>query len=128
MTASEPDIKIDLTGSDLGTVISAAILNSLTQDKRDTLIKDSIKYLLTSRKKDTWSQGPDVTNLQIAFNRAVDGVAYEICKEMLKEGTEAHAELQAVIVEGYKKWASEGHEKLVQKISQNISSGIARGY
>lgn len=114
------DIKLD--PETLKDVVSAAILKSLDDTKRDALIESAIKYLLTPQGGSAYNKAE--SPLQMAFNNAVHGVAIQIAKETLEKDATVNANIQALLTEAFTKVMGENREKTVSSISDAIVKGL----
>lgn len=87
---------IKLTDEQWSGIVGAAVLQAVTPENRDTLIKEALANLLTP--KSVGGYGSRATSpLQDAFSQAMHRHAYEEISRLLKEDPEIIANLQAVI-------------------------------
>lgn len=78
------DLKIDSEA--LGQIAAAAIFEQLSQDSRDTVIKQAIEYLLTPHKGPGYMVGR--SPLQIAFETALQEAATKAVREKIADDEE----------------------------------------
>lgn len=121
-----PAIEIDSTL--LGEMIGASVMNSITQDQRDMLVKAAVVYLLTPEK----SPGEYVAKaspLQKAFNNSVYNLArVQVEKDLAADG-EFAAMIKDVIAEAVTKaMTGTEREKLVEKVADAITEGFGPRY
>lgn len=116
------DLKLD--PETLKDVVSAAILKSLDEGKRDALIEGAIKYLLTPQGGSGYHKAE--SPLQTAFNQAVHVVAIQIAKETLEKDATVSANIQALLTEAFTKVMGENREKTVSSIADAIVTGLTK--
>ncbi len=114
------DIKLD--PESLKDVVSAAILKSLDDTKRDVMIEAALKHLLTPQGGSAYHKAE--SPLQTAFNNAVSFVATQIAKETLENDSSVKANIQALLNEAFVKVMSENREKTVSSIADAIVKGL----
>jgi len=115
------DIKLD--PETLKDVVSAAILKSLDDTKKDAMIESAIKHLLTPQGGGTYHKAE--SPLQTAFNTAVNLVAMQIAKETLENKPSVRANIEALLSEAFVKVMSENREKTVSTIADAITKGLS---
>lgn len=104
-------------------VVSAAILKSLDDTKRDALIESAIKYLLTPQGGGVYSKSE--SPLQRAFNTAVHQVAIQIAKDTFEKDESVKTKIQALLTEAFSKVMGENREKTVSTIADAIVKGLS---
>jgi len=115
------DIKLEPDA--LRDVVSAAILKSLDEGKRDALIESAIKHLLTPQGGSAYHKAE--SPLQTAFNNAVSLVAQQVAVETMKNDATVQANIQALLTEAFTKVMSENREKTVSTIADAIVKGLS---
>ena len=81
MAGSGIDVKIP--PEELNSILSKAILDSLSQETRDNLISGALRYLMAAPRDRYGSAGE--TPLQEAFNLALRQLAHKVAEEVLAE-------------------------------------------
>lgn len=76
-------MEIKLDAEAVAGIASAAIFDSLSQESRDSVIKQALQHLLTP-EENRGRFGPGETPLQQAFNQAVQAAAYRIVREKIE--------------------------------------------
>ncbi len=103
-------VELSLDGDALKVVAAQAILDQLTPEKKEDLIRQSVINLITpeaSRSRGGYGQATS-TALQDAFDRAVAEIAREVLKEKLTEDTEDMKKIRSVISDGIMQAFDEG--------------------
>lgn len=112
-------INIDQTA--MGQLIGASVMNAITSEQRDLLIKGALEYLLT-KNGDRYSDGK--SPIQEAFNIAVRSFAMECVRNELKEGGAFTDQVKAMINEAATKAFTEQREKIVESMADAIAKGF----
>lgn len=118
-------IKLDLSDISMDKLVTEAILNKLTEEDKNILIKGALKYLITKPESTGYGGRKRDSPLELAFNRAVSDIAYKVAEEHLAEGTDARQQLRDVITKGYEKWLEQDKIELCQRIANQITKGLA---
>jgi len=118
-------MKIDLTDDSLKSLISEAILQSLDGEKRDTLIKGALAYLLAPGENGgAFGATRRISPLERAFQESIVSVARRVCEEHLSQLSAVRAEIEKLVAEGMHKVIAENREQTVDKIAEAIRKGI----
>lgn len=104
-------------------IVSAAIIQQLTQEDKDHIIAQAIAFLNTTpdRRYD-YGEKPK-TRLQEAFNIAMGQMVYRVCNEYVAE----HPEFRAAIVKQCEAVAAQAiamDPELVGEIAKQLSAAI----
>lgn len=90
------EIKLDAEAA--SSIAAAAIFDSLSQDARDSVIKQAVQHLLTPTKDSRPGYyGSGKTPLQTAFDQALTNAAYKAVEEKVKNDPEIHAHIQELL-------------------------------
>lgn len=112
---------LKLTGTDLEPIVAKAIVDMLTPEKRDELIRNAVENLIT--KRDPYNTGQKKSELQQAFDRAVGRIADKMVEEKLTNDSAIMAELEKLLAEGWQLMLQDENRK---KIVENISGALRR--
>lgn len=115
------DVKENILNSflkslDIENLISVTILNSLTEEVKNDLIENVLKYL--NSKTDNWSK---LTVLQQAFNTAIHKIAHDIILKRLNENGQFNKEVGDMIEDAVRKFISLDKNKLVDKFVRSFT-------
>ena len=118
-------VSLNLDGDALKVVAAQAILDQLTPEKKEDLIRQSIVALITPKKGSSYQFGaPTSTALQDAFDYAVAEIAREVLKEQLAEDSESMKKIRDVIAAGIMEAFSEGSVET----SHAIAGAVRRAF
>ena len=94
-------------------IVAKAVLDSISADQREVLIKAALDFLITPPKKENYHAATPPSPLQQAFHNAVAESAREIVRQVVKD--ELAERIKAVI-----------HEQMVDAVATNslLASGI----
>ena len=116
---------VELPKEQFGELIGAAVMQSITQESRDTLIKAAIQNLLA--KPDPSGYGEKLSPLQKAFNSAVYTCAVEIVRQKIE--AELSDKIKDVVSEALEKaFTSERKDQLVNNMTEAIIKGFRVDY
>lgn len=116
-------VELNLDGDALKVVAAQAILDQLTPEKKEDLIRQSIVNLITPEKRSSYQFGaPTSTALQDAFDHAVSQIAQEVLKEALQEDSDVMNKIHSVIQKGIEEAFSEG----VPETAHAIAGAVRR--
>jgi hypothetical protein len=105
-----------------GAMIGAAVMASVTQENRDALIQEAIKFLITGERN---SYG-NISPLQQAFNQAVRHEALKVIEADATANSELTKLVRGVISDAVEKIVvGERREKLVDKVADAIVAGLS---
>ncbi len=105
-----------LNDEQLQSVLSTAILEFITPENRDAMIKEAVAYLLKTPPKEPFSNRTPDPPLQEAFKRAVSNAANKIAQELL-EKPEYRAQVEDVMVAAFKITFVVLKEETVRKVA-----------
>ena len=116
-------VELSLDGDALKVVAAQAILDQLTPEKKEDLIRQSVIHLITPEagRRGGYGQATS-TVLQDAFDMAVAEIAREVLKEKLTEDTESMKKIRDVIATGI----MEAFGEDVGETSHAIASAVRR--
>ncbi len=105
-------------------IITKAIVDSLTPERREALIAAAIKELL---EKDSSASryGSSKTKLQSIFDMAALDVAREVARDVMSKDEAIKEKIRQLFYEGWTKATGpEGCDKLIENIANSIHKGI----
>lgn len=105
-------------------IVAESMLKSLTQEKRDELIRTAI-VALTKKERNGYSAEHPST-LENAFNMAVSQVAHEMIRERFKMDEALRGQVKAVIDAAITKAFQVDAEKMADRISSAIGDALAK--
>lgn len=108
-------------------IVTAAILTHLGPEKRDDIIKQTLRMLLTTKERPHPTRSYETikyTPLEEAFELAARKTANIICMQHFTEGKPARLEVERVMEEAVQKWLSRSKDKLVENITSEISRAL----
>lgn len=111
-------MQIQLDDSQLKSIITESIFLSLTEEKKASLLKESIQFLLTPAKGPYSNES--ISPLQRAYNQAINDVCREQVKEMLQNSSELKEQIKDLVIKSFQKCIAE-KEDLISTISENIA-------
>jgi hypothetical protein len=113
-------IDLNLKAGDLQEIVSAAILKSLDEEKRNALIEGAIKYLLTpGENRSAYSSRPTPSPLQEAYNSAIYSVAVAEVRKLLESDQRVKDAIAQYVTAGITAAAKSGN--LAESIGALIS-------
>jgi len=127
-----------LDDEQLKDIVTAAILTHIDPEKREELIKETLKKLLETREKPHPTKSYTTIKyspLEAAFEEAAKAAARDIMKEQFMEGTPAYDKLREIVIKATSKWVVKTSDKLQEEIvfaltraTANISFGKESRY
>lgn len=122
---------IQVDESKVAGLVSAALLAELSPERRDLLIQDALKYLITGVERKHPYGGAtekDPSPLEKAWRSAVYDCASKLVRDEIAKSDELTASIRALIADSITKaFNGEGREKLVDKVSAAIVSALGEG-
>jgi hypothetical protein len=115
-------MKLDIPADQFGSLVGAAIMQTVTQENRDTLVKEAIQHLLTPVKG--YGSNPPKSPLQNAFDYAVEQKAKDVIGQTL-DGMLSEKVKEVVEESLVRAFAEERKDKLVQNIADAIIKGFS---
>jgi SpoVK/Ycf46/Vps4 family AAA+-type ATPase len=113
-------MQLDIPSEQWGALIGAAVMQSVTQDNRDKLVREAVQHLLTPEKD---YQGNRRSPLQIAFDDALRVRAGKYIEERIDEYI--GEQIRSVVEEALRKAFEE--ERRMALVS-NISDAIVKAF
>lgn len=116
------DLQIKLTDEQLKGAVSEAVVAAISQQDRQTLLREAVQYLL---EKDP--NGYDkLSPIQRAFRGAIDSAARDACKKAVEDNQELQAEIAKMIAEAVTRaiGSTEARQKLVENLADKIGDCI----
>jgi hypothetical protein len=113
---------IHLDDAQLKSIISEAILTSLTEERRAAIIKAAIEWLVAPSENGSY-YGSRKSPLESAFNSAIADLARKLAAEQL-ESTEMVDRVRLLITEAAQRALETNREKLVENVANAISKGL----
>lgn len=119
-------MKLELSDEQIQSAVSAAILQGISQENRDVLIKSAIEHLITPPNKESYQTSPSPSPLQAAFNHAVSDIARNMCHEELKKDSAVKEKIREIIAKAVEKMTL-NEEKIAAELA-NAITGALRNY
>ncbi len=114
-------MKVDLDGLDLTGICSAAIVQSLDENKKDAMIRGAIEYLFNP-KEGAYSKRPPI---QEAYEQAVRQETIKLLREELTKNGTLDDRIASVLREAINRaFSAENRETMINKIADQISQGL----
>ena len=114
-------VEMNLDSEALKTVVATAILEQLTPEKRDDLIKQAVVHLIDPPEKERgYGARETKTPLQAAFDHAAAGIARDVIQEFLAKDSQTRAKIEAVVQTGIMK----AFEERAAETSDAIASAV----
>lgn len=88
-------MEIKLDPESVQSIASAAIFDHMSQEMRDSVLKQAVESLLTPGKREYYGTGK--TPLQTAFDQAIAQAAYKAVQEKIAEDPEVRAKIQELL-------------------------------
>jgi len=119
------EIKLSMTDERLNEIVAAAVLQAMSQESREQLIAQSIRYLITKSGGNSYSAAK--SPLEEAFQAGIRQAAYKYVEELFKDPAHPiHEAISKLVEEAYTQvFNGDGREKLKDKIATSIGSAIA---
>jgi len=115
-------VKIDLDQNMLQDVVSAAIMQSLDETKRNTMIQGAIKHLLNPEQG---SYGRRESPIEQAFRLAIHSVAERVARDMLENDQRVSDGIKMLLSEALDNLLVTNRDKTVEKLADAIAAGMA---
>jgi hypothetical protein len=121
-------ISLDLDDGQLQKLLSTSLLQSLTQEKKEQLLAQSLDHLVSSTVEKDYS-GRNVTvksPISQAFNQTVQNYAQELVNEYIKNDT-VKKHIENLVSKGMTKWMEDTkeQERIVDNIKRSINKCFA---
>lgn len=114
--------ELRLDDENMKALIAKAIMDTLTVERREELLKASIVKLLETKRGNTYDGRSE---LQIAFDYAVVSVAQQVAFKELAEDGGLKEKVRALMVDAWDRMAGgESREKLVQKVAEGMERAL----
>lgn len=113
----------DTNNETLKAAVQTAIFNTLTQEKRDELLKEAIRSLLVTKNKDQYGR-EQLSVIQEVYQDSVRLVASKIVNEHLNNDEKFKAQVRDLFHEAWERATAGGDVR--NKIVENMSSAIAQ--
>lgn len=119
------DIKI--SDEQMQSIVSAAVLQAMGTEARDTVMKAAIEYLLTPKSDDRYSYSKPKSPLQRAFENAIEVYAMGAAREWLEEREDARQQIRDLYVAAYQKMVTDYQPDLIDRIAQQMARALSGG-
>jgi hypothetical protein len=113
------DIKLD--PELIRDAVSSAVLQSLDENKRNSMIEAALKHLLTP-SGDAYRKGE--SPLQTAFNNALSVVARDIAQKTLEDNAEVKEKIMGLLNEAFTRVMDANREQTILKLAEAITKGL----
>lgn len=114
-------MKLELSDDQLKSLVSEALLKSLDEKKRETLIAGAIAELLKPVASGTWSSQ---SNLQRIFSDAVYAVAKKQIEDEMTTNSELASKIKDLMLEALTLVTSIRREDTITKMADAFTKGI----
>ena len=108
---------------DLKPLIDSAIVQALTDEAKDELIKGIMSYL----SKSISSYGSE-THLQQAFNNSIYAVVNEQMKKLIDNDSAVSAEIERCVTEATKRFIALDKESLISNLASVMTRAFSKDY
>jgi len=108
---------------DLKPLIDSAIIQALTDEAKENLVKGIMSYLSSSTSSYTHE-----TQLQASFNNSIHTVVNEQMKKMLTGDPGFVAEINRCVAEATKQFMELDKEKLISDLANTMTRAFAKEY
>lgn len=106
-------------------LVSAVIMQQLTPEQREEILKNAITHLLTKRPESPYSSHK-VSPLQEAFNTAIGNLAYRFAREWLEAQPNAQQQITDLVAEAYQQAMRGDRATMVDRIAAQMSKAFER--
>lgn len=113
---------VNISDDVLQQIVAKAIVEAMTPEKRDELIKAALVTLIQPQK-DRYGSSTK-SQLQEVFEVEVRKVTHEVIRAALETDTGIRAQIDGVFRDALAKAFGEGREKMVGKIADQITEGL----
>lgn len=121
-------MKVELDGSAVAEIASNAIFQSMSEDARESVLKQAVQILLTP-EKDHRNHAYGKTPLQLAFEQALHAAAYKAVQEKIAEDPEVRAKIDELlgplILGAVKEESSTYNDSLATAIGAAVGNWLA---
>lgn len=114
-------MNLNVSDDQLKQVIAGAILETITPEKRNELLREAVGNLLIAKAK--YNEGKTV--MQEAFEYAVQLTAREMIDKKLKEDVDVIAKIKLLIDEAVIRAIDGNRENLIEKMASNFAKFLA---
>lgn len=108
---------------DLKPLIDSAIIQALTDEAKEKLVKGIMSFLSSS----TGSYSSE-TQLQAAFNGSIHDVVREQMKKIIENDSATKAEIERCVSEATKRFIALDKESLISNLSSVMTRAFAKEY
>ena len=115
-------MNIDIPKDQLSQIVSAAILNAITPENKEVLIKEAIAALIEPKKDSVYRHGPPRSALQDAFENAVRLIACDIVREELKVNEPLRGQIKRLVQDAMDRvMSADRYPSLVDRLAESIA-------
>lgn len=112
---------LDLSDEQLNTVVTAAVMQSISGESRDKLVQQAIAELL---KRNNSGRFDNKSPLENALANAVQSVARTLIEQKLTSDAEFIARIDGLIVDAVRKLTETDRPALVDKMAKSLSAWL----
>lgn len=116
--------KLELKDEQLSRIITAAVIESLTPESREILIREAIENHLMQVDDSSYGK-PKLTRLQKIFNEVCSFEARKVAHEYFK-GDEGKALMSTIIQQAVEKIHSTGMEAITQSMADGLTTALEK--
>lgn len=124
---TQATVNVSIKDDEVKQLVSHAIFQALSQERRDEILKEAVAFLLTPERDRTRDNyGSKYSPIQEAFNRAVCATASHMVFEKLTNDQAFKAELESIWKQAWLKIVdnTDVRQKLVDKVSNAIAESM----
>lgn len=118
---------VQLNDAQLKDIITKAILDSLTPERREALIGEAVKGLLKEVVTGSGFNSDRRSTIQRAFDRAVADVAEGVARDALVGNADVKAKIGTMFTEAWTRLTRTedgAYDKLVGRVADSMAKGI----
>ncbi|RYE21050.1 MAG: hypothetical protein EOP45_10130 [Sphingobacteriaceae bacterium] len=119
-------ISLDLDDVQLQKLLSTSVLQSLTQEKKEQLLGQSLDHLLTAPDGRGYDNKPFKSPIQTAFVNAVEKTATELVDDYVTKDGIFQAHIKRTVKEATEKWLN--NEEAQTNLKDRIATGISKAF
>lgn len=110
-------LRLEIKGDQIKAFVAEAIFHQMDETTRQALIKEALQHLM-EKKKDHYGSRSNPSPVEEAYHRAVETVAMEMIKELVK--TEFKDQVEVVVREAITKVFVESKDKMVEAMAESM--------
>lgn len=116
--------ELKLDGEAIAPLVHKAILDSITTDQRDELVRRAIEHLLVTPPRAQYG-APQAAPLTEAFNTAIRSVAWKVVKDQIETDPEVQARILEMVSAPIAEITRGNYDGLPEKIGEAIGEKVS---